>query len=122
MKKRCGRCDNCVRVTKCQNEMIYALADSRTRGRSIGEDIRLIWNRTLEKNPCTDVMYDSTNGKIYFDRSGKAVFVTWTVETVVKESVMVKLLEPPKDKVVVTNLFDSESEAIEWGMKCTNHS
>lgn len=58
--KRCGVCENCKRVAEVQRSATKAIVSADiqrvTRGRhvSVGEDVRLIWNRTLEENPCTN--------------------------------------------------------------------
>lgn len=50
MKSRCGKCQACKRVEEVQQQALRAL-NSRWSSNT-GEDVRLIWNRTLEENPC----------------------------------------------------------------------
>jgi len=64
---RCGKCGNCLTVELVKQRGLYTLASEP--GVEIGEDVRLIWNRTLEENPCTAGDYpDSIN----FDQMGSA--------------------------------------------------
>ena len=59
--KRCGKCANCLHVETVKRQALRAFAQAdvqRVNGRGssptpIGEDIRLIWNRTLAEYPCT---------------------------------------------------------------------
>jgi hypothetical protein len=50
---RCLKCDNCLHVASVQAQALKALSQAQIKQQSIGEDVRLIWNRTLEEYPCT---------------------------------------------------------------------
>lgn len=56
MTHRCGVCGACQRVEDVRKQAIGALSRSLIQiskaAVPIGEDVRLIWNRTLEENPC----------------------------------------------------------------------
>ncbi len=52
--KRCGKCAACLTVEKVKRQSLTALSHAyhQSVAMPIGEDIRLIWNRALEENPC----------------------------------------------------------------------
>lgn len=56
--QRCGKCPACLRVAEVKAQAMKALAQADIKrannqpGYTVGEDVRLIWNRTLEENPC----------------------------------------------------------------------
>lgn len=59
-KNRCGKCPACRQVKKVRDQANRALAQATVNyvqgldPREVGEDVRLIWNRTLEENPCSE--------------------------------------------------------------------
>lgn len=55
---RCGLCGACKRVEVVKQQAMKAFAQADVKRfssgvpYSVGEDVRLIWNITLEENPC----------------------------------------------------------------------
>lgn len=66
--ERCGKCENCQRVESVKRLAGRALAHAdvirrrKNPGYTVGEDVRLVWNRALEENPCTAPIGDGITG------------------------------------------------------------
>lgn len=59
MCSRCGKCENCIKLKKVQQSCLACCGTPRKDGRGFnhaGDDVRLVWNDSLERYPCLAYM------------------------------------------------------------------
>jgi len=62
---RCNECQACREVNRMREQALRVLAHASVYGRTgCGEDVRLVWNRTLAENPCEVAPQAPSNGNV----------------------------------------------------------